>query len=76
MLKKGYTPLYVACFYGNDKEVNRLLNANADVNLCDKMGRSPLYIASKRNHKRTVNILVNRDADMNLYDVMDLVLFT
>jgi len=39
-MQTGRTALMVASYDGHDKVVNELLQANADVNLCDKVGFS------------------------------------
>lgn len=45
-LQTGRTALMVASHDGHDKVVNELLQANADVNLCDKVCLCILYRSS------------------------------
>uniref|UniRef100_A0A8C7ZSU2 Ankyrin 3a n=1 Tax=Oryzias sinensis TaxID=183150 RepID=A0A8C7ZSU2_9TELE len=50
----GYTPLHVACHYGNSKMVNFLPN-----------GYTPLHQASQQGHSHIVNLLLQHGASPN-----------
>lgn len=74
----GVTLLMKACELGNNWEINALLNAGADVNLCDKDGWTALMYASRYQENSNVIItLLNAKADVkkvNNYDQSALLL--
>eukprot|EP00105_Crassostrea_gigas_P020621 XP_011439451.2 PREDICTED: uncharacterized protein LOC105336715 isoform X2 [Crassostrea gigas] len=65
-MKKGVSPLYIACQNEHDSTVQLLLSNGADINLCMEDGASPLYIACQNEHDSTVQLLLSNGADINL----------
>ncbi|KAI4808472.1 hypothetical protein KUCAC02_000531 [Chaenocephalus aceratus] len=53
--KLGYTPLIVACHYGNAKMVNFLLQNGASVNAKTKNGYTPLHQAAQQGNTHIIN---------------------
>lgn len=51
--------LFVATFYGNDRDVVALLQAGADPNQTDKHGWTPLALAASRGDKKVTWVLLN-----------------
>lgn len=62
----GLSHLYTACYYGEAKMAEHLLNHGADINLCDTFGNSPLYVACQNNFRCIVQLLLRYEADINL----------
>lgn len=48
LIEGSFSPLYVACFYGDNIIIQHLLNFGADINLCIDNGANPLYIAREK----------------------------
>jgi ankyrin repeat protein/uncharacterized protein YegL len=65
---KGATPLHLACYYGRDKAVNRLLSLGCKVNITDYYGQTPLHLAVIQGHIEIVKLLINYKADKNIKD--------
>nr|XP_011747598.1 ankyrin-2 [Macaca nemestrina] len=63
--KLGYTPLIVACHYGNVKMVNFLLKQGANVNAKTKNGYTPLHQAAQQGHTHIINVLLQHGAKPN-----------
>uniref|UniRef100_A0A1A7YNT6 Ankyrin 3b n=1 Tax=Iconisemion striatum TaxID=60296 RepID=A0A1A7YNT6_9TELE len=61
----GYTPLHVACHYGNVKMVNFLLKNQAKVNAKTKNGYTPLHQAAQQGHTHIINLLLHHGASPN-----------
>jgi ankyrin repeat protein len=55
---QGQTQLHVAVNAGNLAEVNRLIQAGADVNKANNIGETPLWIASDKIHVQIVERLL------------------
>ena len=55
----------------NHKMVQELLDAGADVNLCDSNWRSPLMISIEKNNAKMAKILIKAGADVNQRDTVD-----
>jgi len=53
---------------GQKKEIEKLLNQGANINVQDEYGESPILAASKRGFVEIVKILLDRGADINLAD--------
>jgi ankyrin repeat protein len=60
------TALFFASEGGHEIVMTALINANADVNACNKQGVSPIYVASQRGHARAVQVLLNAAAEHSL----------
>ncbi|XP_010765008.1 ankyrin-1-like [Notothenia coriiceps] len=58
----GYTPLHVACHYGNIKMVKFLLQQQANVNSKTKLGYTPLHQAAQQGHTDIVTLLLKHAA--------------
>ncbi|KAK0398477.1 hypothetical protein QR680_002608 [Steinernema hermaphroditum] len=61
----GLTPLIVAAGRGFTDVVQRLLNADAQVNACDKFGSTALIWASRKGHLPVVELLLNNGAELD-----------
>lgn len=59
------TPVYIASQNGHAEVVKILVQANANVNLCDIYGTSSLHISSKKGNSSVVKHLLNGNADVN-----------
>jgi ankyrin repeat protein len=57
-----YTPLFLACKYGELQTVTQLLNNGYDVNVCDINGLTLLHIASWNNQVEIVDMLLKHGA--------------
>uniref|UniRef100_A0A674CCH2 Ankyrin-2-like n=1 Tax=Salmo trutta TaxID=8032 RepID=A0A674CCH2_SALTR len=64
-LQLGYTPLIVACHYGNAKMVNFLLQNGASVNAKTKNGYTPLHQAAQQGNTHIINLLLQNGAKPN-----------
>ena len=60
--KQGRSPLHYACYYGNIKCVNLLIDHNVDINLHDKNGNSALFYASFHGHLPCISSLIKNNA--------------
>ncbi|XP_073722808.1 ankyrin-3 isoform X13 [Misgurnus anguillicaudatus] len=61
----GYTPLHVACHYGNVKMVHFLLKNQAKVNAKTRNGYTPLHQAAQQGHTHIINLLLKHGASPN-----------
>lgn len=59
------TPLHLATLYNNPAIINELINAEANVNIQDKMGYTPLHLAAANNLLDIAEILINAGADVH-----------
>lgn len=57
-----------AALLGQDRCVDLLLDAGADINAQDEVGRSALMEACIAFKRDTINKLLDRNADVNLFD--------
>ena len=64
----GLTALLVAIGRGKAEEVEKLIEAGADVNLADSEGTTPLIAAVKEKNKGIVDQLVRANADVSKID--------
>ncbi|EQC40691.1 hypothetical protein SDRG_01767 [Saprolegnia diclina VS20] len=64
------TPLHHACYCGspNEKVVELLVRAKADVNLPDKNHATPLIVAAKKNQVGAISVLLEAGADPGAVD--------
>ena len=58
--------LLIACSYGYDEEVLRLLNTGANINTRSEDGVTPLMYASANGYLKTVKVLILNGTDVNL----------
>ncbi|XP_044728737.1 ankyrin repeat domain-containing protein 49 [Chrysoperla carnea] len=63
--KDGYTPLHRACYSGNLKAIDILLEYGADIAAQTDMGWQPLHSACKWNHAECALRLLQHGADVN-----------
>ena len=65
--EEGYTPLILACYHGNEKVVEFLVNRVEDVNQSSPYG-SALMAAVVKGNTKIVELLLNSNADVNIAD--------
>ena len=63
--RKGYTPLMCAAEAGKENCVNFLVNAGADVNMCNDEGDTAIIAASKGGNIKVIKFLLESGADVN-----------
>lgn len=66
--QKDTSVLHLAAWQGDEKIVNALLNASADINIQDSDMLTPLMVAASFKNKKVVQLLLLRGADINLSD--------
>lgn len=71
----AYTDLHAAAAGGNTGEIERLVQAGADVNARDAVGRTPLMVAAYRRDIAVARVLIELGANLNAlehqsYDVV------
>uniref|UniRef100_A0A8C7I1S9 Ankyrin 3 n=1 Tax=Oncorhynchus kisutch TaxID=8019 RepID=A0A8C7I1S9_ONCKI len=66
----GYTPLHVACHYGNIKMANFLIQNQARVDGKTKNGYTPLHQAAQQGHTHIINLLLQHGASANQLTVV------
>ena len=54
----AFTPLSIAAQFGNVQEVLALIEAGADINVCNHIGWTPLYMAAGNGHDGVVKALI------------------
>ena len=62
---KGWTPLHMACAYGVEPLVNKLVAAGADVNCENSYGYTPLLEACHRGFVNVVHVLMENGARLD-----------
>jgi ankyrin repeat protein len=65
----GYTPLLLACSFGNVVMVERLIAAGSRVDNVSTAGGTPLYLAARKNRLDVVRLLIAAGADVNMAGV-------
>ncbi len=65
----AYTVLHAASERGNVKEVKRLLDAGADVNVKDMYGETPLHKAADAGYSAVADLLIKHGADIMAQDM-------
>ena len=66
MNRDGNYPLHFAAKSGNDRVINKLVAAGADLNCQNLHLDTPLITAVKHNQKKAVEELIKHFADVNL----------
>lgn len=66
-LKKGETPLLLACATGDVELVEMLLEAGADPTIADYTNTTPFDVAKKLHHTAMADILVKSIKDLGKY---------
>lgn len=71
----GWTPLHVACYYGNLDEVISILNKTRNkvttINAIDNCGCTSLHRAVQSGSHLLVNMLIDKGADANIQNNND-----
>lgn len=62
---KGWTPLHMACAYGVEPLVNKLISAGANVNCENSYGYTPLLEACHRGFVNVVHVLMENGARLD-----------
>jgi hypothetical protein len=62
----GITPLHYACYFGNRRAIDLLLDLKADLNKRDNDGNTPLHYAVNSNCQRTIKKLIIRGASKKI----------
>lgn len=65
--KEGYTPLILACYYGNEEAVRFLIDKVDDVNVTSDYG-TPLMAATVKGNENIVKMLLDKNADTSIAD--------
>jgi uncharacterized protein len=67
----GFTPLGLACYFGNEESARYLLLKGAEVNTCSRNGYHvyPLHSAVSANNSDIAKILLEAGADVNVAQV-------
>ncbi len=63
-----FTPLSIAAQLGNVQEVLALIEAGADINVCNHIGWTPLYMAAGNGHDGVVEALIAANVDIDKTD--------
>lgn len=61
----GYTPLHVACHFGQVNMVRFLLQHGAQIDAVTKIGYTPLHQAAQQGHGIIVKMLLEHGASPN-----------
>ena len=64
----GYTPLILACYYGNQEVVEFLIDKVEDINGTSNYG-TPLMAAVVKGDLNIIELLLEKNADTNIADV-------
>lgn len=62
----GVTPLHYACYFGNKRAIDLLLDLGADINAKDIEGNTSLHYAINSADLRAIKKLLIRSADKNI----------
>lgn len=65
--QEGYTPLILACYYGNEQAVEFLVDKVEEINVKSDYG-TPLMAAVVKGNKDIVKMLLDHHADVNISD--------
>lgn len=68
--KGGYTPLHVACHFGQSNMVKFLLSKGANVRSSTSIGYTPLHQAAQQGHTNIVNVLLQNSAQPNAMTIV------
>lgn len=64
-----YTPLHWACYYGQLKTAEKLIEFGSDVNVLARNYVSPLHLAASGGHNEIVRMLIIKGAEVNKMDI-------
>ncbi len=63
----GYTPLALACYYGNNEVAKYLIDRVQNIDATSNYG-TPLMAATIKNNKELVTLLLKKDVNVNISD--------
>ena len=63
--QSGFTPLHIACVYGNFELARLLIEAGAEIESKTKYGYTALHLAAQYGHKLIIELLLERGANPN-----------
>ena len=64
----AFTPLSIAAQFGHLQEVLALIEAGADINVCNHIGWTPIYMAAGNGHDGVVKALIAAGVDIDKTD--------
>lgn len=64
----GFTPLHVACLYGNKAVIEKLLALKVDVNAQSKVGATPIHCAASHGDPEIIRLLCENGASVKTKD--------
>jgi hypothetical protein len=67
--ERGWTPLTIAAFNGNQDLVNLVIKLGANVNIKDNGGFSPLHWAAFNGHTDVIKLLVVKNTDVHAHSL-------
>ena len=65
--KEGYSPLTLACYYGNNEVAEFLINKVSNINAKSSYG-TPLMAAVVKNNEKLVDLLLKKNVELNATD--------
>jgi uncharacterized protein len=63
--ERGWTPLMISAFNGNEKIAELLIRCNANVHARDNAGYGPIHWAAFNGYTKVINLMLERQADVN-----------
>jgi ankyrin repeat protein len=63
--ERGWTPLMISSFNGNEEIAQLLIQSGASVNVKDTAGYGPMHWAAFNGYANVINLLIDRQADVN-----------
>ena len=63
--ERGWTPLMISSFNGNEEIAELLIRSGADVHIKDNGGYSPIHWAAYNGYANVIKLLIIRDAEVN-----------
>lgn len=63
--ERGWTPLMISSFNGNEEIAELLINSGANIHVRDKSGYGPIHWAAFNGYNHVVSLLLRRGADVN-----------
>ena len=71
LFEEGNLKLHFAARYGNEKDLDNLISAGADVNATDTQGVTPLMYAVRWGQLGCIKALIREGADVNICNYID-----
>jgi len=63
--ERGWSPLMISTFNGNEEIARLLIDSGADIHIKDKSGYSPIHWAAFNGYTDIVKLLITKHADVN-----------